>query len=95
MPTENKAENDRIYAESQEQRRLEREIRYAKQRAVMLDKAGDKEGFEAEALKIKNAQARYNSFCKETGRTKRLDRTQVYEYNKSLSSKVTSIARKK
>lgn len=94
MPTENKAENDRIYAESQEQRRLEREIRYAKQKAVMLYKAGDKEGFEAEALKIKNAQAKYNAFCKETGRSKRIDRTQVFEYNKSVSSKATAAAKK-
>ena len=39
------------------------------------------------ALKIKNAQAKYSAFCKETGRTKRLDRTQVYTYNKSVSSK--------
>ena len=90
MPEQDKEENDRIYAESQEQRRLEREIRYAKQKAVMLDKAGDKKGFEQEALKIKNAQAKYNTFCKETGRTKRLDRTQVYEYNRSVSSKTTA-----
>lgn len=94
LPEEDKAENDRIYAESQEQRRLEREIRYAKQKAVMLDKAGDKEGFEQEALKIKNAQAKYNAFCKETGRTKRLDRTQVFEYNKSVSSKATAAVKR-
>ena len=94
LPEEDKAENDRIYAESQEQRRLEREIRYAKQKAVMLAKAGDKEGFEQEALKIKNAQAKYNAFCKETGRTKRLDRTQVFEYNKSVSSKATAAAKR-
>lgn len=94
LPEEDKAENDRIYAESQEQRRLEREIRYAKQKAVMLDKAGDKEGFEQEALKIKNAQAKYNAFCKETGRTKRLDRTQVFEYNRSVSSKATAAAKR-
>ena len=94
LPEENKEENDRIYAESQEQRRLEREIRYAKQKAAMMDAAGDKEGFEQEALKIKNAQAEYNTFCKETGRTKRLDRTQVYEYNKSVSSKATAAAKR-
>ena len=60
----------------------------------MLEKAGDKGGFETEAPKIKNAQARYNAFCKETGRTKRLDRTQVYEYNRSVSSKVTAAAKR-
>lgn len=95
LPEEDKEENDRIYAESQEQRRLEREIRYAKQKAAMMDAAGDKEGFEQEALKIKNAQTKYNAFCKETGRTKRLDRTQVYEYNKSVSSKATAAAKRR
>ena len=93
-PKESKAENDRIYAESQEQRKLEREIRYTKQKAAMLNAAGDTEGFEAEALKIKNAQAKYNAFCKETGRTKRLDRTQVYAYNKSVSGKSTAAVKR-
>lgn len=91
---QNKEENDRVYAESQEQRRLEREIRYAKQKAAMMDAAGDTEGFEKEALKIKDKQAKYNAFCKGTGRTKRLDRTQVFEYNKSVSSKATAAAKR-
>lgn len=91
---EPKEKNDRIYAESQEQRRLEREIRYAKQKAAMLNAAGDRSGFEAEAVKIKNAQAKYNKFCKETGRTKQNDRTQVYEYNRSVSSKANAAARR-
>ena len=58
----------------------------------MLEAAGDKEGFEKEALKIKEKQAKYNAFCKKTGRTKRLDRTQVFEYNRSVSSKATVAA---
>lgn len=91
--TQNKEENDRVYAESQEQRRLEREIRYAKQKAAMMDAAGDKEGFAKEAVKIKQKQAAYNAFCKKTGRTKRLDRTQVFDYNKSVSSKATAAKR--
>ncbi len=91
---QNKGENDRAYAESQEQRRLEREIRYSKQKAAMMEAAGDKEGFEQEALKIKEKQSAYNAFCKKTGRTKRLDRTQIFEYNKSVSRKVTAINRK-
>ena len=92
---QNKAENDKTYRESQEQRRLEREIRYAKQKAAMMEAAGDTEGFEQEALKVKNAQAKYNAFCKKTGRTKRLDRTQVYDYNKSVSSKATAAAKRR
>ena len=91
---QDKESNDKAYAESQEQRRLERDIRYAKQKAAMLQAAGDEEGFAQEAVKIKKAQARYNAFCKETGRTKRLDRTQVFEYNKSVSGKAASIGKK-
>lgn len=90
---QDKEANDKAYAESQEQRKLEREIRYAKQKAAMLEAAGDTEGFEKEALKIKEKQAKYNAFCKKTGRTKRLDRTQVYDYNKSVSSKATAAAK--
>ena len=93
-PEQDKEKNDRVYAESQEQRRLEREIRYAKQKAAMMEAAGDKEGFEKEAVKIKEKQAAYNAFCKETGRTKRLDRTQVFEYNKSVNSKATAAAKR-
>lgn len=87
---ESKEENDRIYAESQEQRALERRVRYAKREAAMYDAAGDKEAFTKASQKVKNAQADYNAFCKETGRKKRLDRTQVYGYNKSVSSKATA-----
>lgn len=94
-PEQDKEENDKVYAESQEQRRLEREIRYSKQKAAMMEAAGDKEGFEKEAVKIREKQADYNAFCKKTGRTKRLDRTQIFEYNKSISGKVTSINRKR
>ena len=94
-PEQDKEENDKVYAESQEQRRLEREIRYSKQKAAMMEAAGDKEGFEKEAVKIREKQAEYNAFCKKTGRTKRLDRTQVFDYNKSISGKVTSINRKR
>lgn len=90
---QDKEANDKAYAESQEQRRLEREIRYAKQKAAMLDAAGDKEGFAKEAVKVRQKQADYNAFCKQTGRTKRLDRTQIYDYNRSVSAKATAATR--
>lgn len=91
---QDKEENDKAYAESQEQRRLEREIRYAKQKASMMDAAGDKEGFTKEAAKIKQKQADYNAFCKRTGRTKRLDRTQVFDYNKDVGRRATVAVKK-
>lgn len=91
---QDKEANDKAYAESQEQRRLEREVRAAKQKAAMLDAAGDKEGFEKEAAKVKQKQADYDAFCKKTGRTKRLDRTQVFEYNRSVSGKATAAVKR-
>lgn len=94
QPIEDKELNDKIYAESQRQRYLEREVRSAKREAAMYDAAGDTEAFEKAAVKVKQKQADYNTFCKETGRTKRLDRTQVFEYNRSVSSKATAAAKR-
>lgn len=92
---QDKEENDKAYAESQEQRRLEREVRYAKQKAAMLDAAGDKEGFAKEAARVKQKQVDYNAFCKQTGRTKRLDRTQVFEYNRDVAGRTRSALSKR
>ena len=92
---QDKEANDKAYAESQEQRRLEREVRSAKQKAAMLDAAGDKEGFAKEAAKVKQKQADYNAFCKKTGRTKRLDRTQVFEYNRGVAGRARSALSKR
>ena len=94
QPIEDKELNDKIYAESQKQRYLEREVRAAKREAAMYNAAGDTEAFEKAAVKVKQKQADYNTFCKETGRTKRLDRTQVFEYNRSVSSKATAAAKR-
>lgn len=45
-------------------------------------------------MKIREKQADYNAFCKKTGRTKRLDRTQVFDYNKSVSGKATAAVKR-
>lgn len=90
---QSKEENDKEYQESQEQRALERSVRDAKRKAAAFESAGLNDAFEAQALVVKQRQAAYNDFCKKTGRTKRLDRTQVYEYNKSVSSKATAVTR--
>lgn len=60
----------------------------------MLEAAGDKEGFEKATLQVRRKQANYSAFCEETGRTKRLDRTQVFEYNKSVSSKAAAAVKR-
>lgn len=87
--TEDKEENDRIYKESQQQRALEREIRKTRTEAAALNAAGDEEGFAQAARKANNQLIRYQDFCKEKDRTPRLDRLQVYGYNKNVAGKAT------
>ena len=41
------------------------------------------------AVSVKKARADYKAFCEANGRTARMDRTQVYGYNRSVSGKVT------
>ena len=57
----------------------------------MLDAAGDKEGFEQAALKVKRKQEALNAFTKSTGRAKHSDRTQVLGYNKSVAGKALAV----
>ena len=82
------------YAQSQQQRELEREIRQAKTEAASLAVADDKEAFQKAAAKVKEKQNDYKQFCEQTGRTPRNDRTQVYAYNRSTSSKAVWSNRK-
>lgn len=72
-----KAENDKQYAESQEQRALERKIRAAK-RAVEMGDTSD----EAKQ-RVKDAQAEMREFIGRTGRTRRMDREQLYGAKKA------------
>ena len=67
-----KDENDRQYAESQQQRALERKIRAAKRALEMGDSSP-----EAKA-RVRAAQSEMRQFIKETGRTRRPDREQLY-----------------
>ena len=99
-PTEDEAKNAEEYRESQKQRQLERNVRQAKLEAIAQDAAGNKEAFKTAAEKVRQANADYKAYCKETGRTPRPDRLQVYTseqgtgYNRSISSKATWAARK-
>ena len=87
------------YRESQKQRYYEREVRQAKLEAIAQDAAGNKDAFNKAAAKVRQANANYKEFCKETGRTPRHDRLQVYTseqgngYNRSMSGKVTGTTR--
>jgi hypothetical protein len=71
-------ENKRIYEQSQQQRGLERSIRAAKREQAKWDAAGDKEMAQQWGAKVKDRQAKMRSFIKDTGRTRRGDREQIY-----------------
>lgn len=73
QPSEKK--NAEEYAESQQQRAIERKIRYAKREAATLKAAG-LDTADADA-KVRRYQADMREFINETGRTRRRDREQI------------------
>ncbi|MDY4007499.1 MAG: phage minor capsid protein [Candidatus Limiplasma sp.] len=92
-----KEASDKIYQLTQEQRRMERQVRYAKREAAMLDAAGDKEGFEKAALRVKERQAKLKAFVNEHEESLVLrgDRTQVYGWDASMNAKATQATRRR
>jgi hypothetical protein len=71
-PTTDMEENDRLYKQSQQQRALERSVRNAETEAAAMRAAGDEEGFQKAAQKVKRAEDKLNSFVKENNLTKRV-----------------------
>lgn len=83
--------NRRLYELTQEQRKLERELRYAKREAAMLDAAGDREGFEAAALKVQARQEKLRAFVDEHESLRfEGDRVQVHGYGRKQAARVRS-----
>ncbi|WP_017728506.1 phage minor capsid protein [Halalkalibacterium ligniniphilum] len=72
-----KEENDTAYKESQKQRYLERQIRYAKRELNMMSAMGDEEGVAMAKSKVRERQANIREFISETGRTRRSNREQL------------------
>lgn len=72
-----KKENDRIYQESQQQRAIERAIRKAKTKELMLKEAGDIEGAKKAHEQVLKYQAQMREFIEKTGRTRRRYREQI------------------
>ena len=93
LTPEQEKQNKIQYAESQQQRYLEREVRQSKTEALAYQAAGDKEGFEKAAQAVKQKTADYANFCDATGRTPRPDRMQVAGYNRSTAAKANAAAR--
>ena len=89
-----KEENDRRYMQFQQQRAMERGIRAAKRECMMLQETGDTEGLQKASLRLRNQREKYSAYCKETGLRQHNDRTQVYGYDRSRSSKTVWAERK-
>ena len=89
-----KEENDRRYMQFQQQRAMERGIRAAKRECMMLQEVGDTEGLQKASLRLRNQKEKYSAYCKETGLKQHNDRTQVYGYDRSKSSKTVWAERK-
>ena len=73
-----KEENRRVYAQSQEQRAIERQIRQYEREAELLKEAGLTEFAKTPAGNARSARDEYRAFCEETGRTPRWERTRIY-----------------
>lgn len=74
---ESKAENDRLYQESQEQRALERRIRDAKRKQAAFQAAGLPEAADRQRALVRQCQAAMREFIAKTGRARRYDRESI------------------
>ena len=73
-----------MYQCTQEQRRLETEIRKAKDRQIALKEAGDIEGAKKAQAKVAQVQRQYQVFSKACGLATKPDRIQVPNYKKII-----------
>ena len=74
-PQQNEEENAKEYEESQQQRALERKLRYEKRDLEVLKAQGASEDeIKAQRAKVKNARNELDDFCSETGRSRRTSR---------------------
>jgi hypothetical protein len=71
-------ENKKQYAQSQEQRSIEREIRKYERESELLKEAGLNDFAKIPAGNARSVRDEYRAFCEETGRTPRWDRTRIY-----------------
>lgn len=86
-----KEENDKLYKQKQEQRRLERDVRSAKREVSMLNAAGDKEGAKAAKETVKQKTAKYNEYCEKAGLPRKADRLTVQGYRTKAAEEKKSL----
>jgi len=82
------------YEASQKQRQIERAIRKTKRELIVYDNAGLKDDFTAASIKLRRQREFYKGFSKKANLRKQVERTGVYGYNKSISSKSVWAERK-
>ncbi|MBN6889908.1 minor capsid protein 2 [Cytobacillus horneckiae] len=80
----NKTENDTFYKLTQEQRRLERDIRKAKRELNMMGVMGDDIGVEKAKEKVRRRQSKLREFINDSGLTRRRDREQLAYNNPNV-----------
>lgn len=86
--TQDLKKNAEEYAQSQQQRALERDVKNAKREVMAQKAAGNQEAYEAAAAALKAKQDKYKCFCSDTGRTPRNDRLQVNGYDRKTAQDV-------
>lgn len=91
--TKDLEQNAKQYAESQQQRQLERDVKNAKREAMAQKAAGNQAAYEDAAARLKAKQSQYKGFCSETGRTPRNDRLQVVGYDRKAAQDVAKTNR--
>ena len=89
-----KEENDRRYQQFQRQRAMERDIRATKRECMMLQELDDKEGLQKASQRLRTQKQKYSQFSRDCGLGTHYDRTQVYGYDRSKSSKTVWAERK-
>ena len=96
FPTDDMDANDKLYQETQKQRALERSVRKQKRECMLYDELGDKEAFEAAAIKLKEKEKRLKQYVDKNDKLhRRTDREQVVGFDKRTSAEARGAAVKK
>lgn len=95
FPTEDMDANNKLYKETQVQRALERDVRKQKRECMLLDTAGDKDGFEASSVTLKSKEAALKQYIDSKDHLhRRKDREQVVGFDKRVSSEAVAANKK-
>jgi len=69
-------------------------MRKQKNRCIVADAAGDKEGFTTASIKLRRQKDIYEDFCRKAGSFTQYERTIVGGYDRHLSGKTGAVTRK-